>query len=158
MQLYRKEHAAAGFIWLGFPGKEFPAAQAFVRDWPGVERDSLLLLGNLTHDQFLTLLSRCFAYLRTPECDGVAASVLESIALGVPVVASENGRRPEGVITYGDVDAADMCEKLLFVTEHYEQVKQQLRPERSNDNVGAMADWLSGSLPISAEPQTAVVR
>src|SRR6266852_4303732 len=34
-----------------------------------------------------------------PACDGVSASVLESLALGVPVVASENGRRPAGVVT-----------------------------------------------------------
>ena len=60
------------------------------------ECPSLLLLGNLPHDEFLTLLTRCSAYLRSPACDGVAASVLEAVALGVPVVASENGRRPAG--------------------------------------------------------------
>jgi glycosyltransferase involved in cell wall biosynthesis len=159
MRMYRQSRPSAGFIWLGFPEKEFSAAQNFVRDWPKEERESLLLLGNLPHDEFLSLLSRCFAYLRTPECDGVAASVLESLALGVPVVASENGRRPEGVISYRDEDANDMCEKLLYVTEHYQQVKDSLSQHESDDNVALMADWLSGTpktLPgalLSTHPQ-----
>jgi len=115
MQRYREQDPEAGFIWLGFPDKELPAAEQFVANWPSEERASLLLLGNLNHDQFLTLLTRCFVYLRTPACDGVAASVLESLALGIPVVASENGRRPAGVVTYDDPSAADMADKLRFV-------------------------------------------
>ncbi len=150
MRLYRAHHPDAGFVWLGFPGKEMQAAGEFVKDWPVDERASLLLLGNLTHDQFLTLLSRCFLCLRTPACDGVAASVLESLALGVPVVASENGRRPEGVVTYRDTDAADMCEKLVYVTTHYQEVKASLSTEQAEDNVGRMADWLAGTVSAAS--------
>jgi Sulfotransferase family len=146
MRRYREIDPEAGFIWLGFPGKEMPAAEEFVNTWPADEQATLLLLGNLTHDEFLTVLSRCFVYLRTPECDGVAASVLESLGLKIPVVASENGRRPAGVITYRDTDAADMVEKLRFVREHYDKVKGSLRPDGSDDNVGRMADWLAGNL------------
>ena len=142
MRLYRQKHPEAGFVWLGFPAKELPDAHEFVQGWTKDEQSALLLLGNLTHDAFLTLLSRCFAYLRTPACDGVAASVLESLALGVPVVASENGRRPAGVITYDDQDARDMCAKLEYVTEHHSEVKSQIRLESAEDNVGRMADWL----------------
>jgi glycosyltransferase involved in cell wall biosynthesis/LPS sulfotransferase NodH len=152
MRRYRAIDPTAGFIWLGFPGKEMPAAEEFVSTWPAEERATLLLLGNLNHDEFLSLLSRCFVYLRTPECDGVAASVLESLALKIPVVASENGRRPVGVVTYSDTDAADMVEKLSFVREHYERVKQGLPSDIGDDNVGRMADWLVGNLV--AEPQT----
>jgi glycosyltransferase involved in cell wall biosynthesis len=152
MRRYRAIDPTAGFIWLGFPGKEMPAAEEFVSTWPAEEQATLLLLGNLNHDEFLSLLSRCFVYLRTPECDGVAASVLESLALKIPVVASENGRRPVGVVTYSDTDAADMVEKLSFVREHYQRVKQGLQSDTCDDNVGRMADWLVGNLV--AEPQT----
>jgi glycosyltransferase involved in cell wall biosynthesis len=126
-----------------------PAAEEFVRTWPAEEQATLLLLGNLTHDGFLSLLSRCFVYLRTPACDGVAASVLESLALKIPVVASANGRRPTGVVTYNDTDAADMVEKLRFVREHYDKVRESLQSDAGDDNVGRMADWLVGNL-ISA--------
>jgi glycosyltransferase involved in cell wall biosynthesis len=144
MKRYREQDPGAGYIWLGFPPKELPAAKEFVSLWPEAERSSLLLLGNLEHDQFLTLVSRCYAYLRTPACDGVAASVLESLALGIPVVASANGRRPPGVVTYEDTDAADMVAKMAFLRQHYAQVKQASRVEDSEDNVGRMVDWLVG--------------
>ena len=156
MQRYRALDPEAGFVWLGFPGKEMAAAEEFVRSWPADEQASLLLLGNLTHDEFLSLLSRCFVYLRTPACDGVAASVLESLALKIPVVASANGRRPDGVVTYNDADAADMVAKLRFVREHYEKVRESLRSEAGDDNVGRMADWLVGNL-VSA-PQAAATK
>jgi glycosyltransferase involved in cell wall biosynthesis/LPS sulfotransferase NodH len=148
MRRYRAIDPEAGFIWLGFPGKEMPAAEEFVAQWPEEEQATLLLLGNLNHDEFLSLLSRCFVYLRTPECDGVAASVLESLALKIPVVASENGRRPAGVVTYRDTDSTDMVDKLVFVREHYDSVKQSLQSDAGDDNVGLMADWLVGN-PIN---------
>jgi glycosyltransferase involved in cell wall biosynthesis len=156
MRRYRTIDPEAGYIWLGFPGKEMPAAEEFVRSWPAEEQATLLLLGNLTHDEFLSLLTRCFVYLRTPACDGVAASVLESLALKVPVVASANGRRPSSVITYNDTDATDMVEKLRFAREHYDKVKESLQTDAGDDNVGRMADWLVGDLiPV---PQPSITR
>ena len=119
--------------------------------WPQQERDSLLLLANLTHDQFLALMTRCFAVLRTPACDGVAASVLEALALGVPVVASENGRRPTGVITYEDTSAKDLSGKLIHLLENYETVKAGLAGATPDDNVGQMADWLAGEWPLTVK-------
>jgi glycosyltransferase involved in cell wall biosynthesis len=70
--------------------------------------DRLCLLDDLDHDAFLTVLQRSSLYLRTPITDGVASSVLEALALGVPVVACENGTRPAGVVTYPASDAEAM--------------------------------------------------
>ncbi len=145
IRLYRRRYPEAGFIWLGFPAKELAAAREFADGWSKEEQSGLLILGNLEHDEFLTLMTRCFAYLRSPACDGVAASVLEALALGVPVVASENGRRPAGVLTYDDSDAADMCAKLIYLTEHYDEIKEGIHPDQAGDNVGLMADWLVGN-------------
>ncbi len=142
MKLFRKEHSRAGFIWLGFPEKEMTAIQDYVATFAPDEKASLLLLGNLNHDEFLTLLLRCTAKLRTPACDGVSASVLESLALGVPVVASENGRRPAGVINYAEMDAADMCRKLKYLLQNYDAIKQEINMETQQDNVALTANWL----------------
>jgi glycosyltransferase involved in cell wall biosynthesis len=164
MAKYCGSYPKAGFIWLGFPDKELAAAEEFVKNWPAPERQTLLLLGNLTHDQFLTVLTRSRINLRTPACDGVAASVLESLALGVPVVASENGRRPAGVVTYNDTDAADMCAKLIDATEHFEEVRRGIPAQQSdgaegdNDNVGKMADWLSGESFTAVHREIVAVR
>lgn len=145
MLQFRRRHPEAGFIWLGFPSKELPAANEFVASWPAPERQSLLLLGNLTHDEFLTLLSRCFAYIRTPVCDGVAASVLESLALGIPVIASENGHRPTNVTTYREGDAADLCAKLIRLSDGYDQFKKDAQLEAAEDNIARTVDWLLGT-------------
>ena len=152
MALFSQRYPKVGFIWLGFPEKEMAAAREFVKDWPAQERESLLLLGNLSHDEFLTLMTRCFACLRTPACDGVAASVLEALALGVPVIASENRRRPAGVLTYEDENPHDMFEKLCFVAENYGTIKST-QPHAADDNVGKMADWLAGKswTPVGSE-------
>ncbi len=158
MRRYREQNPQTGFIWLGFPEKEITAAKQYLDTWDNAERSNVLLLGNLTHDEFLTLLRRCFIFLRTPACDGVAASVLESIALGVPVVASENGRRPDGVVTYKDSDAADMCEKLLAVTARYSEVKAKLAMNLHDDNVARMADWLSGRKSKTVETEVLALR
>jgi glycosyltransferase involved in cell wall biosynthesis len=142
MLQFRKPHPHAGFIWLGFPAKELPAANEFAGSWPVDERQGLLLLGNLGHDEFLTLLSRSFAYVRTPACDGVSASVLESLALGIPVVASENNQRPPNVVTYREGDAADLHRKLVDLTKLYHKIKEQTRLEGAEDNIARTVDWL----------------
>lgn len=144
MRLFRKRYPGAGFIWLGFPRNELPAAREYVSTFSADENASLLMMGTLNHDEFLTLLLRCTATLRTPGCDGVSASVLESLALGLPVVASENGRRPPGVITYAEMDAADMCCKLEYLMQNRGAIIDQIRMEPPPDNVALTADWLLG--------------
>ena len=141
MLQFRDRYPRSGFIWLGFPAKEVPPATEYVDGWPVDERASLLLLGNLSHDEFLTLLRRCSAYVRTPVCDGVSASILESLALGVPVLASENGNRPAAVMTYRAGDAADLCARLVTITERRMPIEgSQL--EEAEDNIAKTADWL----------------
>ena len=141
---FRKSFPKAGFIWLGFPSKEMAAARDYISTFDLEERDSLLLQGNLAHDAFLTLLSRCYGCIRTPACDGVSSSVLESLHLGVPVVASENGRRPAGVLTYPEHDAALLCSQLLYLTANYEAVKSKTTLQNADSNTDHMADWIEG--------------
>jgi glycosyltransferase involved in cell wall biosynthesis len=142
MRLFRARCPEARFIWLGFPQKELPAVEGFIGQWEAEERQSVLLLGNLPHDLFLTLLMKCFAMIRTPACDGVSACVLESLALGIPVIASENGRRPSGVLTFAEGNAEDLCRKLEFLTDHHESIKRALHAEPQQNNTSRTADWL----------------
>jgi glycosyltransferase involved in cell wall biosynthesis len=141
MSQFRKGYPHAGFIWLGFPAKELLDAETYANSWPARERASLLLLGNLPHEEFLTLLGRSSAYVRTPACDGVSASVLESLALGVPVLASHNGHRPSSVVTYREGDAADLCAGLASITERRTR-PQEPRLLEAGDNIAKTADWL----------------
>jgi glycosyltransferase involved in cell wall biosynthesis len=96
----------------------------------------VLLVGDLTHDQFLAALSRCAFYVRTPVSDGVASSVLESLSLGVPVVASENGSRPAGTITYPATDAAALAQTLLDVLDRRAAIVAALPRPPLRDTLG----------------------
>jgi len=42
-----------------------------------------------------------------------------------------------------------MCSKLLYLVENHATVKTGLAGIPSNDNVGQMADWLSGEWPLT---------
>ncbi len=91
--------------------------------------------GDLEHDAFLTALSRSDIFLRTPIRDGVSSSVLEALALQVPVVASENRRRPESVITYDHEDISDMVQALNTTIANLAAVKAQVVKPLIKDTV-----------------------
>jgi glycogen(starch) synthase len=87
------------------------------------------LLGDVDHDAFLTLVTRSALYLRTPSSDGIAASVLEALTLGIPVVASDNGTRPAGVITYPAMDADALADRVCeTLARRHEIVRDMPRP------------------------------
>ena len=81
---------------------------------------------DLDHDAFLTALKRSAIYVRTPITDGVASSVLESLALGIPVVACENGTRPPGVLTYPPTNSAALAELVMSTLARSESVSAEL--------------------------------
>jgi glycosyltransferase involved in cell wall biosynthesis len=114
----------AGLVVCGLVGDVDPALHADFRT--RIERhrlaDRICLVDDLTHEQFLQALSRSALYLRTPTTDGVASSVLESLALGVPVVGSENGARPPGVICYPATDDSAMAAAVLRVLESRDSI------------------------------------
>jgi glycosyltransferase involved in cell wall biosynthesis len=68
--------------------------------------DVMLLTGDLDHELCLALIARSDVFVRPTFRDGDSISVREAVALGVPVVASNVGTRPEGVRLFeaGDVD------------------------------------------------------
>ena len=52
--------------------------------------ERVFVVGDLPHGAFLHALRRAAVYLRTHVSDGACASIGEALALGTPVVASEN--------------------------------------------------------------------
>ena len=101
--------------------------------------DRFCFVEDLDHDAFLTALGRSALYVRTPITDGVASSVLESLALGVPVVACENGTRPAGVLTYEATRSDALADLVLQTLHDRENVKARLAqtpiPDTLSDEV-----------------------
>jgi glycosyltransferase involved in cell wall biosynthesis len=91
---FRAASPRVGFLFVGAWERELPHMTEFLRA-EGIEH-AVFLMGSVPHATFLTLLSRSRAYIRTPVTDGVCSSVLESLQLKVPVLAADNGTRPQG--------------------------------------------------------------
>ena len=108
-----------GLVICGTAGHADPGVPEAVRrrvDRPDL-RGRVLLVEDLSHDEFLEALRRAAVYLRTPPTDGVASSVLEASGLGVPVVASANETRPPGTTTYPAEDAEALATALASVLD-----------------------------------------
>ena len=137
--LYHKTHPDSRLIMLGQKG----GAEDIKAKMEGMGvLDAVYFAGDLDHDQFLTLLNKATIYLRTPFKDGVSSSVLESLSLNTPVVACENGSRPEGVIIYENQNIDDMVKVLTHTIDHIEEIKKNLNVPPIPDTVKTEIDFI----------------
>ena len=75
-------------------------------------RDIVFLAGDMPHPVTLHMIDRTDILLRTTRFDGDAISVREALFLGTPVIATDNGMRPEGVQTIPVHDIDALIEKI----------------------------------------------
>jgi len=90
----------------------------------------VLLYGDMPYDVTLKLIARADAFLRTTLYDGDAISVREALHFGTPVIATENGMRPEGVTKFAVGDLAGLVQA----------IERQLAAPRPPFTPGAEAD------------------
>lgn len=135
-----------GLIVIGGNDEATPEVQARVQKLmdAGGLRGKVLLLPRVSRDVFTTLLQRSRAYVRTPMTDGQCSSVLESLSLGIPVVASDNGNRPPGTYTYPVEDSDQLYRVLENVLVNGHDVSQTCSSKSiaERDTVGEEADLL----------------
>jgi len=128
----RREYPRAGLLIVGPPEAPEEAKEQMRR--LDIESSSLVA-GNLPHAEFLTAIKYSDVFVRTPLSDGLCASVLEALSLGVPVVASENSLRPLSVVTYKPGGGADLKLKLTHVLNHLESMRAQIRPQEISEGL-----------------------
>lgn len=114
---------------------------------------------DMSHDEFRTAMNRAGIYLRTPTTDGVCSSVLEALCYGTPVVAAENGTRPESVVTYRADDPRDMAEKVVATVSDLDAARRAIVPpeipDTLDDEVRVLVEAAGGSLPDDGEQRLA---
>jgi glycogen synthase len=66
----------------------------------------ILLCGDVPHDVTLRAIAESDVFLRTTLYDGDSISVREALHIGVPVIATDNGMRPEGIHLVPSCDLA----------------------------------------------------
>ena len=142
----RDRYGSIGLIAVDDRSHPDPAVAEEVRLYLEDERleGAVLTTGEVGRDEFLTLMSRADIHIRTPLTDGVCSSVLESLYLGVPVVASDNGSRPEGVVTYDGADIDDMVSTIARSIDDLEGLKGRVGAgaAEAEDSVARLADIL----------------
>jgi glycosyltransferase involved in cell wall biosynthesis len=150
MRLVRERWPRAGLVNVGsLDDSEEPTRSDTTRHLARAGlAEHVCFTGDLTHEQFLSLLARTRLYLRTPTTDGVCSSVLESLTLGVPVVAAENGHRPPSVVTYPAMDAAAMCERVCDVLADPDRYRSAIVRPAIHDTVEDEAELLVGNRSV----------
>jgi glycosyltransferase involved in cell wall biosynthesis len=104
----RRVHPNAGLVIVG-SGSLHGSLRGAID--ASASRSRILLCGDVAHEETLRLIARADVLLRTTRYDGDSVAVREALALGTPVVASDNRMRPPGVHLYpvGDVNALEQA-------------------------------------------------
>ncbi|MEQ1605315.1 MAG: glycosyltransferase family 4 protein [Pyrinomonadaceae bacterium] len=98
--------------------------------------DNIMVAGNVEHAVTLHLIDRADILLRTTLFDGDAISVREAIFLGTPVIATENGMRPEGTYLIAIGDAESLVGKVREIITTPKSRSQ--RGSEDADNINAV--------------------
>jgi glycogen(starch) synthase len=110
----RFQQKNAGCLMIGL-GEEAKAIRGLIEK-RGLS-NSVLLLGDVTHEECLHIMSRSSAFVRPTFTDGDSISVREALALGVPVIASDAANRPEGTVLFETGNSSDLIKKMEWVLE-----------------------------------------
>ncbi len=135
---FRELHPDIGFMLAGVRDREMEAMHAFIAKHE--LEAATCVVGSVPHDLFLTLLGRSQAYIRTPVTDGICSSVLESLTLKTPVLASENGARPAGVELWKEGDMSSLLSLMEEAIGHRDVLVSRIPKIEVEDNAKKLAD------------------
>jgi glycosyltransferase involved in cell wall biosynthesis len=109
------------------------------------------MAGDVDHEVALNLIDACDVLIRTTLYDGDAISVREALFLETPVIATDNGMRPDGVHLIPIGDAAGLAETVKMLTKGSKKVKGDRLADRSNLRaVVALYEEILGDRPIAS--------
>jgi glycosyltransferase involved in cell wall biosynthesis len=140
MRRFRAHFPGIGFLLVGTSAREVGALTRFLKEEK--LEDATYITGSVPHDLFLTMLSRSLAYIRVPLTDGVCSSVLESLTLKVPVLASDNGTRPLGVELWQAGDIESLLNLMTAAVSNRESMVARIPAVPAEDNIRKLADDL----------------
>ena len=128
MAKVRERYPNAGLVIAG-SGSQEASLQSLIASKPYA--DHILLYGDLHRDITLNLIVKADAFLRTTLYDGDSVSVREALHFGTPVIATENGMRPEGVRKFaiGNQDGL-----VQAIEQQLHQSRKPFVPLASGDN------------------------
>ncbi len=120
IQRLRHSHPKVGLILLGIG----PEGENQLPEYASV-RQHVLLAGAVDASVALSVMRHLGLFLRPAYFDGDSLSVREALALGIPVVASNTGLRPKGVVLFQPGQIDDLEAKLNYALHHREELASQ---------------------------------
>ncbi len=96
--------------------------------------EHIMLAGDVEHAVVLHLIRDADILLRTTLFDGDAISVREALYLGTPVIATNNGMRPEGVHLIKSGDNFALSHKITAISEERNAPRHNATIDASNIN------------------------
>ena len=135
---FATRYPSIGFLLVGTSDRELELIRQFFRD-QGLEH-CVCITGSVSHDAFLTMLTKSLACIRTPMTDGVSSSVLESLGLGIPVLGSDNGTRPAGVELWRQEDPESLLKLMAEAVEDRPAMAARMPRFSADDNTSKLAD------------------
>jgi glycogen(starch) synthase len=105
----RRRFPRLGCVVMG-SGEQQAAAENHLRQL-AMERE-ILLLGDVPHHACLALIANSDLFVRATLEDGDSISVREALSFGIPVVASDTGFRPDGVLLFQKGNVGDLISKI----------------------------------------------
>ena len=135
---FRTSYPNTGFLLVGPWEREMGPMKDFVKK----ERlgEGVFVLPSVRHEEFLTLLGRSQAYIRTPISDGVCSSVLEAMKLKVPVLAADNQTRPPGTVLWRSGDIDSLLTVMEEAVQSHEALVAKIPEIIVEDNIKKLAD------------------
>ena len=144
-------HPNAGLLIVGSGGNLFHELSRSIEAKPFKEK--ILLAGDLDHDSTLRAMELADVLLRPTHYDGDAVSIREGLYLGTPVIATDNGMRPPGVILIPlPPDPMQLSEKVIETLNTKRPIDASPAPDGSG-NIEAVLNVYDRVLTIAdAEP------
>ena len=101
--------------------------------------DHVLLAGDVPHEVVLRIMSLSDILLRTTLYDGDSIAVREALHFGLPVIATDNGMRPEGAILVPVADQGALCQTIRQTLDKPQM--RQTSPGAETTNLRHVVDF-----------------
>lgn len=129
----RREYPRAGLLWIGSGSLETDLRARIAASPYGA---AVLLMGDVPRPQTLALIARASLLWRTTLYDGDAVSVREALHFGTPVVATDNGMRPQGPRLCRVGDTPSLLEQTRLALN---EARPEPRPQDGEANLRRIA-------------------
>lgn len=131
--LVRETYPNAGLIMIGSGTQEKDLRYLIEKQsWA----DHIMLTGDIEHAVTIRVIAESDLMLRTTVYDGDAISVREALYLGTPVIATDNGMRPEGVRLIPRADLGELHQAIKEQLAGPAEVISQV--DDRNENIQAV--------------------